>query len=328
MIPKKRNLFNWINYFLKGFGLFLKKDYNLNKIALERSLLVNIFKKKIDEQTIVSKYPAECIIFSKNRALQLHALLLSYQENALNPVPLHILFHATSHEHRKAYDEVMKLFPFPRVCFYYQDSKETFKEKLIRIIESIESQKIFFLVDDIVFTERVDLNKFCSLNTDKFIPTLRMGLNLKSCYTLQRNQEVPIFYHGLLENSDMICWKWKQGILDWGYPLSIDGHLFSKIELLEMVKLIQFVAPNSLEANLQKFLGLFKHRYGVSYKKSVILNLPLNKVQNENNNRCGNFHENALLEKWKEGYQMDLRSLYGFMNESAHQEIDIKFMKR
>ena len=35
-----------------------------------------------------------------------------------------------------------------------------------------------------------------------------------------------------------------------------------------------------------------------------------------------------LLERWREGLQLDYHRLYGFVNESAHQEVEMNFVAR
>jgi hypothetical protein len=115
---------------------------------------------------------------------------------------------------------------------------------------------------------------------------------------------------------------------DWSYPLSIDGHFFSIQEIATMTKLIDFSAPNTYEDQLQKFRRFFLFRTGVGYKKSKIVNIPCNRVQEENKNIYGNVHQEYLLEQWQKGYQMDYQNLYGFNNISAHEEITFRFKKR
>jgi len=62
--------------------------------------------------------------------------------------------------------------------------------------------------------------------------------------------------------------------------------------------------------------------------KSRIVNIPCNRVQVEVDNRHGSEHQDALLEKWNQGFQMNYRKIYGFVTESAHQEIPFEFIRR
>jgi len=221
----------------------------------------------------------------------------------------------------------MKIFS-GKFSFIKQSSSISFKGDLEKILDSVLAQKVFFLVDDILIINGFDMQDFAKFDTDKLVPSLRMGLNLKKCYPIQRDQPLPELLPYTEIDENKIFWKWNQGIHDWSYPLSVDGHFFSTQEITAMTKLIDFSAPNTYEDQLQKFRRVFLFRLGTGYRQSKIVNIPCNKVQKENKNICGNLHQNFLLEQWLKGYQMDYRSLYGFPNISAHQEIPFEFIKR
>jgi len=260
--------------------------------------------------------------------LQLHALISSYLEKVASPVPIHILYQASTPSHQKAYEEVIEIFPDNNISFTKQDSDNSFRSNLISLLKSVNSEKVFFLVDDILFVEDFDIEDFVKFDTDKFVPTLRMGLNLNKCYTVQKDQPLPEFIPTIIKDKDKITWQWDQGAYDWSYPLSLDGHFFSSQEIVTMIQLIDFSAPNTLEDELQKFRRFFLFRKGIAYNKSRIVNIPCNKVQIENKNLCGNMHQDFLLEQWQKGYQMDYQKLYGVNNTSAHQEISFNFRTR
>jgi hypothetical protein len=270
----------------------------------------------------------ECIVFSKDRVLQLHALLSSYFEKTHCPAPVHVLYHSSTRGHEKAYNELISLFSANPVFFWKQTDDRSFRRDFLRLVGRIKSRTLLFLVDDIVFTEDVDLLDLAKFDTEEFVPTLRMGLNLRRCYTMQQNQTFPRWAPGDGNDEDKVYWKWKEGAYDWGYPLSVDGHLFSPWEIIVMSRLSWFRGPNSLEHSLQLFRRLFRDRKGVCYRKSKIMNLAINKVQRENENISGNIHPEFLRKQWEQGFQMDYRRFYGFHNESAHQEVPISFIKR
>ena len=319
----QKSIYPIINYVLEKFGLTLQK---LEKMW-EREAFAKLYESRIKHISLSSRHPAECIVFSKDRALQLHALISSYLEKVASPVPIHILYHTSTPSHQKAYEEVVEIFPNNNISFTKQDSDNSFRNNLISLLKSVHSEKIFFLVDDVLFIEDFDIKDFVKFDTDKFVPTLRMGLNLKKCYTVQKDQPLPELISDIVKDKDKITWQWDQGVYDWSYPLSLDGHFFSTQEIATMIQLTKFSAPNTLEDQLQKFSRFFLFRKGIAYKKSRIVNIPCNKVQIENKNLCGDIHQDYLLEQWQKGYQMDFRSLYGFMNESAHQEIPFRFIK-
>ena len=316
-------IYSSINFLLRRFGLILQRS----EVKWERDAFEKLYESRITHITYSSVYPAECIIFSKDRALQLHALLSSYLEKVFSPVPLHVLYHTSTPAHQRAYEEVMEIFSH-KFSFIKQDSHNSFRDNVITLLNTIQTEKTFFLVDDVLFIENFDVIDFTKFDTDKNVPSLRMGLNLTQCYTVQKEQPLPELIPCTDREGDKIYWKWNHGMYDWSYPLSIDGHFFSMQEIATMTKLIDFSSPNTYEDQLQRFRRFFLFRMGVGYKKSKIVNVPCNKVQGENKNICGNVHQEYLLEQWQKGYQMDYRSLYGFSNISAHQEIPFEIIKR
>jgi hypothetical protein len=312
-----------INFLLKPFDLILQESEQ----EWERKAFAKLYESHIAYVEASGMPPVEGIIFSKDRALQLHALLCSYFEKVVSPAPLQILYCVSTPEHQKAYDEIMKIFS-GKCSFTRQSSNVSFKDDLVTLLDSVQARKVFFLVDDILFIEDFDMNDFTKLDMDKTVPSLRMGLNLKRCYTIQVEQPLPELMTGAENNKNIIFWKWNQGVHSWSYPLSVDGHFFSTQEITAITRLIDFSAPNTYEDQLQKFRRFFVIRLGAGYKKSRIVNIPCNKVQRENKNLYGSIHQDFLLEQWMKGYQMDYRSLYGFPNISAHQEIPFEFIKR
>ncbi len=278
---------------------------------------------KLENRTTV-----ECIVFSKDRAMQLHGLLASMLENVSPALPVHVLYRASSPAHQKAYDDVIDIFGTRNVRFVQQKNSQSFKSDLMEILFPLTCDMLFFLVDDILFIEPVDLRDFLKFDPDEFVPSLRMGRNLTRCYVLQTPQSLPNFLDYSSGVSDKIIWQWDKAELDWSYPLSVDGHFFARREVAAMAALTSFAAPNSFEDALQLFKPLFYKRFGLGYKKSRIVNIPSNRVQTENNNLAGNTHPDELLAMWQKGYQIDYAKLSGIVNESVHQEIVLPLARR
>lgn len=312
-----------INFLLKRFGLVLQTSED----EWERKAFAKLYESRMIRVAKSSEYPAEGIVFSKDRALQLHALLCSYSEQVVSPAPLHILYQTSTPAHQRAYEEVIGIFS-DKFSFIKQSSNNSFRDDLIKLLESVLAPQIFFLVDDMLFIDRFNISDFAQFDTDKIVPSLRMGLNLTKCYTVLKEQPLPELTSYPGGDEDKIFWKWDKGLYDWSYPLSVDGHFFSTQEITAMTKLIRFSAPNTYEDQLQKFRRFFLIRMGAGYKKSKIVNIPCNRVQQEIKNIYGNTHQDYLLEQWLKGYQMNYQSLYGFTNISAHQEMPFEFIKR
>ena len=264
------------------------------------------------------------IVFSKDRAMQLDALLRSYFFYVKNPVPVKVLFHASDAAYMSAYKDVIELYGNREVEFIQEHD---FKQNLIGLVESLTCAKVLFMVDDLVFKDEVDFEKFCSVDTKKYIASLRLGEHLERTYTLDRNQELPKFteiddlLHGL-------SWSWADGDADWAYPLSVDGHLFDREEFAVLVSGLDYRAPNSFEEALLLMKPYFLGRKGLCYHNSVIVNNPCNKVQSENDNISGDISIEELNKKWLDGYRIAFEQFKGLRNKSAHQELQNSFVKR
>lgn len=322
-----KRLKNIIERLYKNMPFVAAKE---QRIAMSRE--IKLLEKILEAHTdpICSRIynTASCIVFSMDRALQLHALLSTYFEKVKNPVPLHILWRASSEEHREAYEEVFDLFADNQVFSIYQKDREVFRDLLLTMLANIVEDKIFFLVDDIVFFNDLDLSDYLQINTHSAVGSLRLGQNLTRAYTVNQDQELPAFLKEHGYDSNKLVWIWKTGIHDWGYPLSVDGNLFLASEIRTLAESLSFTSPNTFESSLQLYTKYFERRMGVCYQTPKIINIPINRVQIDYKNICGNFHQNDLLQAWSEGYQMNYRKIYGFVNESAHQAIDITLIKR
>ncbi len=274
------------------------------------------------------KKGTSCIIFSMDRAMQLHALLGSLLENLTSPIPIFVIYRPTSEIHENAYNKVIAIYSNRSIIFIEQKRRETFRDQLLKIIDTVDTDKVFFLVDDILVTETIDPNDFDKFDPETHMLSLRLGQNLTKTYNAKRSQPFPIFLSATEKYKDMICWKWDTGRYDWNYPISVDGHIFSTIEILSMSKDIDFNSPNTFEGNLQIFTQTYMDRYGLAYKKSKLFNIPCNRVQNDMTNRHGNIHQDDLLMKWQEGYQINYRKYYHFVNTGVHQDVVFDLIKR
>lgn len=292
-----------------------------SKQKLHAKAIQTFVKCKARWEKLGNPSTVECIVFSKDRAMQLHGLLSTLREKVSPVVSVHVLYLASSSSHQKAYDDVNDIFGKQNVRFIQQTNDHSFKQNLLEILFSLTCDMLFPLVDDILFTEPLDLNDIIKFDPDVFVPSIRMGQNLTRCYVQQSPQPLPHFLDHPVSQSDKIVWQWDKGELDWSYPLSVDGHFFARREITAMAALLSFSAPNSFEDQLQIFKPWFQTRYGIGYKKSKIVNIPCNRVQTEINNLSGDIHPDELLAKWQRGYQIDYKKFYGIVNESAHQEL-------
>jgi hypothetical protein len=182
-----------------------------------------------------------------------------------------------------------------------------------------------FLVDDDLFVNPVKCDELGGCDPYREILSLRLGPHVTRSYVVQKDQPLP---PRLDEDGDIFRWRWTDGELDWGYPFSVDGHVFATEEIIAMADIVDFSSPTSFEENMRAFEDVFMQRDGVCFRRSRIVNIPCNRVQQESDNLAGDIHQDYLLEQWLAGMQMDFRALAGFESESVHQEIPFSLIPR
>ena len=298
-------------------SIFKKVKNRIRKYKFKRYLL-NIQKSKYEEiinlrneyiPLIDNKLNSECVVFSKDRAMQLHALLATFFEKVEHYCPINVIYTCSTEEHTKSYQQLMILFKDKPVNFIYE---KNFKEQLINLLEKMDSTKVFFLCDDQYVKESFDLNSITKFNPLSIMFSLNRGLDSTKNVGVQ--YDLPKFIDNIIDDSDKKVWIWKDNAKspDWAYPLSVGGVFFSTREMKILLEMIDFTGPNTLEGKLQDFSDIFVGRYGVCSKQAIIGSTPCNIVSTESN--CpdtGTHGVNELLEKWKSGYRIKYEDFYG-----------------
>lgn len=305
------------------FGVAVLPQWRLAALRAQRRELFRLASNHQVKERMVGKI--ECIVFSKDRPMQLHALLSSFQEMVTPGAVVHVLYSVSDARYAVAYAEVERLFANRTVHFVKEKS---FREDLLKLLREARGAKVTFLVDDILFTEPVDLAELAGLDGRRFIASLRLGKNLECCYTAQRKQPHPLFTEVATATQKMLCWRWSEAQLDWAYPMSLDGHVFLLEEIQLLAEVSNFFSPNTFEDVLADCADYFSDRLGLCYQKSRIVNVPCNRVQTDNDNVYGSTHQDDLLQAWEKGQQIDYQKVYGFRNVSAHQDISLLLTSR
>lgn len=245
------------------------------------------------------------IVFSKDRAMQLHALLSSYFHYTKNAAPLIILFTCSNAEHEKAYQILKTEFVLFSVIFI---TESNFRSDLQNIIRNIKADRIFFMTDDALFVSEYDLDNCLRFNPIDYIFSLRLGRDFDFCYTYNISQKIPAFHSEELGEIQLNSWIWNdmKGSPDWIYPLSVDATVFYKKEIEALIEIMPFKNPNSLEAQMQHYNSLFLYRKGICYSTTKYVNIPCNIVQTEYKNVSTNlFSTNELLQNFLNGKRID-----------------------
>lgn len=262
----------------------------------------------------ISDTSCEGIVFSKDRGLQLHALLSSYFAYVKNPVRLYILYMTSNERHAKSYKELKLLFADKDIVFI---NEKVFKTDLEKLLDAIEAAKLFFMTDDGLFIDGFDMKEVLAFNPLQVVPSLTKGLDLTYCYIQDRKQALPGFITpgDLLLPSSMRCWNWSDAEdgSDWAYPLSLDVTFYNKKEIQTLIENASYKAPNSLETALHtNYALIFLQRKAVCYDKAKYVNIVCNVVNTEHQNRNTGLHSiENLLEKWEAGYRIQYEDFFG-----------------
>jgi hypothetical protein len=235
------------------------------------------------------------IVFSRNRAMQLDALLTSMERFTPGVFEVTVSYKFDSESHRQAYLGVMR--GHPKIWF---QQRSILQQNVLHMLESSREHAAMFTDDDVFYRpiseEQMQIPEGCIC----FSP--RLGLNTDWCYPMNAPQKV--------------------GELDFQYAWSIDGHVFRKHDLLEKVKSIKsYLTPNDLEAGMQDGKS-----YSIAYRDcSSLVNIPHNRVQNQYQNRfAGNSFE-PLNQRFLAGERIDLQAMDFSNVRAAHQEIEYRF---
>ena len=325
------SIFNVLNKFIKNFGVQIKKttsiefEKKLNEKQVEAyNRIIELYNLN-DENTINNEI--EGLVFSKDRPLQLYALLKSYEEKVLHSTKLKVIYKASDSKIQTDYKELIKLVSSEKIDFI---EEKDFYSQVLNWVKNNRADRLFFLTDDAIFIDNMDLNDSLNFNPLKELFCFRFGNDLDYCFAYDKKQVVPLF-KSIIVNSykNIVSWNWSvEDNNDWGYPLSVDGHIFYKNEIMILLENIHFNNPNSLEGNLQLYNEAFKSKKGVSYSNVKMINVPCNLTQNLIANRTtGFFTVEDLLLVWRSGKEIDIVDFYGLKAQKA-MEKKYSFIKR
>lgn len=267
---------------------------------------------------------AEAIVFSRDRAMQLHAFLGGWFSCVLSPCPLTVLY-TTSPAHETSYQELAALWA-GRVTFVRETE---FRADLLAIVRDSGAPRIVFFTDDGMFLDPFDLDDATSWDPRTTVFALTKGRGLRHCFITDRAQSLPPFQPSPPGAEELLCWRWKDGDPgDWSYPLSVDGHVFDRHEMSVLLGAIPFHSPNTLEAAMQVYDPFFRPRLGLCFPREKLVNIPANTVQTDWRNRDTGLHKpDELLALWNAGQRIE-HEAFRAMSSGNAETTPYRFVKR
>jgi hypothetical protein len=262
------------------------------------------------------------IIFSKDRAPQLRLLIYSILKNSPNTFKLSVIYKSSNESFNKGYEKVKG--EFSSVCNFVSQT-DNFKEDVLKLLNDDSEYSCFFTDDDIIY-KPFESNKIIQAiesDPDVFCFSLRLGINTSFCYAMN----TPNVFRDYEEADGVLKWDWSVHYLDFGYPLSVDGHIFKTKDILKLTKKVGFVNPNTYEASLQIFDSFPKNKM-TSFSESVLVNTPNNIVNTSFANRNGltyGVEVKDLNDEYLSGNVIDLESMDFTDIKGCHQELEFKY---
>lgn len=225
------------------------------------------------------------IIFSKNRACQLELLLRS-----LN-MPATVIY-TYDQEFKSGYEKLICMYP--RVRFVFETD---FKAQVLEYAEKYQGDYIMFLVDDNVmikpFEEQCPEFEEFKKNQDSICLSLRLA---------PQYQDAPAFKG--------TTWEWRGLKHDWGYPMSLDAHIFRKQDIVPIMKKRAFAMPNDLEVLLRR--NPPDKPLMMCGTEPKVINIPANQVQTKygpNRFKSMGVPVGDINEKFLHGFRISLEDI-------------------
>lgn len=269
------------------------------------------------------------IIFSKDRPCQLQALLESLFEN-INGLDITVIYKASDEYFAAAYTKLYSGFNFNvlkhKIKFYKEDN---FQDQVMGLLRDTADSYVMFLVDDIIFKNKIDLKEAVKeMKSSDICYSLRLYQGIDYCYPTSQNIKSPSFIE--TANPEILRWNWKGAEGDWGYPLSVDGHIFKTDFIRKLAGMIKFNNPNTFEAGLAAIADRFSPllpTMACSKFNSALVNIPVNRVQNQFQNRFWQgVSAKELNQQYLEGKKINWQKIQGVLNKAPHEEIELELV--
>lgn len=269
--------------------------------------------------------PLTAIVVSKDRAAQLDLLLRSVTCHAEHLIDsISVVWNCSSTEHEQAYAICQN--DHPSADFYQE---EHFHSDISWQVEQADDY-VMFLTDDSYFyrgVPEVDPCAVLSSEIDALCFSLRLGRNTCKCYSLKRWQRFPGFEGG----EGYLTWEWAIGDADFGYPGSMDGHVFRKKDLLGIAHSNNdWWNPNTFEDAMCQGVYNVPRENMACFEQSVLVGIPANRTsQSHPGNRYGEKHfvdHEWLNTKYLAGSRIKFPDVPTSWINAAHAEMNLELL--
>lgn len=262
------------------------------------------------------------VIWSKDRACQLHLLLESMERLCSSKFDIEVIYKASNESFNDAYQKVNSIFG--KVTF----TKEGAFHKDTVAALNTDHQNIAFSTDDTVCFRTFSLHGLSLNEGDVF--SLRLGLNTIVQDPYRGLVQTPLnrYSRGILDGIPTISWS----PLDYhpssnyGYPGGLDLHVFNRKKIQDILGGRTFKNTNELEAIL---VGARLHFSSIkSFKESVAVNIPCNNMSGiTRSGETFGYSIEYLNSLYLDGFKIDLLKIMEEHFVGCHQEVKFSMVR-
>ena len=271
------------------------------------------------------------LIWSKNRACQLHLLLESLEKNMEGVFKTTVINTSSSEEFADGYAKC--LVAFPDVEFIYEDN---FCSQTKKWLYKAGDHVCFSTDDTVIYRkpqyhwQRLDLSDTATFS-------LRVGRNalMQNCHTGEYQPQLTAFdldfgFHPFsdTQTQDEITLRWNFNHYhpnhNYGYPFGLDMHIYRADVMKKLLKYHKFNNTNELESYLFNCKHLVP-QYMSCLEQSCAVNIPANNMSGVT--IAGQEHGSTIEElnsAYLGGQTIDLSKIEATEIIGCHQEIPLE----
>lgn len=194
-----------------------------------------------------------------------------------------------------------------------------FKKDLLAAFDARKPYVLCF-VDDVVFLRSPDESAIIdALHNDQVAcSSLRMEPGYDHAYTRAQDMTLPEIGPGGL-------WDWTRCDHNWGYPMTVDGHLYRMLDIEPFFRTLKYRNPNSLEAAIDS--NRLSRPLMHCHESAVIVNNPANIVQTQHGNRHGDQSAREINDRFLAAQRIDPACVEGIERRGPHTEFPYTFVR-
>lgn len=274
----------------------------------------------------MSRPDVGAVVFSKDRPLQLDALLRSIAEYAPDFYQwIYCLIRASDDEYRRGYEQLIETQDYLPASAIIEDGYSfDWELRTLLFLAFEEHDYVAFHCDDDVFFRKPDW--YHPLNP---AVTLSLRLSPESDYCQTRGMKMA--------PTGKQFWRWDEQAegLDTGYPFSLDGHVYRCETVRTLLGHVTHIdGPNDLEHRGYTLMRDNPDGWGpfmLCGREQAVVSLTVNRVQDDYPNPCDGRPEwspEALLGRWLDGEQLAFRRMDFSSVNAAHAVVPLEFERR